>query len=67
MMALNEQNLLELRCKLEYLITRREAMIATNQICLIKNVEPLVSSFDFFGLAEEIKYIENEIVRLGEK
>lgn len=61
-MRIDEQNLLELRCKLEKLITKREGMIAENRLNPVLYIEK-----DFNIIYKQIEELENHISWLGEK
>lgn len=49
--------MLNLRCELEVLITRREGMVAENQKCLAKGEAPKYTMGDFEEIANSISYI----------
>lgn len=66
-MKLSEQQVLELRCKLERFITQREGMIAENKFREHRNEAMAYGDSAFDKLGAEIQELEDHICWLGEK
>ncbi len=66
-MIISEQTLLEFRCQLERLITKREGMIALNKQREVVGHSMAYEEDSFLILAEDILLIHNALVTLGEK
>ena len=66
-MRISEQQVLELRCKLEKFITQREGMIAENKIRQHNNLALAYGDSAFDKIRAEIQGLENHISWLGEK
>lgn len=66
-MKLDDQLLLELRCELEELITKREGMLAENCTRAGGDNAPAYGEKVFFDLQNKIKNIRERIIRYGEK
>ena len=66
-MKLSEQQLLELKCRLEKYITQRESMIAENKHREILGQNVIYVENDFEGVKNAIEQLENHICWLGEK
>lgn len=66
-MKLSEQQVLELRCGLEKLITEREGMIAENGIRKHQGMSLAYGDVAFEKIRKQIEELENQISWLGEK
>ena len=66
-MKLDDQLVLELRCELEELITRREGMIAENTFREIQGESLAYGEGSFEDLRKDIQVLRERIIILGEK
>jgi len=66
-MKLSEQQLLELRCRLEKLITEREGMIAENDCRKVQGLSLAYGDDALEKVRKQFEELENQISWLGEK
>ena len=66
-MKMSEQQILELRCRLEKFITEREGMLAENRMREYKGDSLAYVETDFGQIYQKIAELENHICWLGER